>query len=124
MSYMRQVITGLPEATMDNEEQWERSLAAGKSKFRKLTIVITIADPYVERWWVSVQDVAQDTGPPFTGLLTQMCRGGLRAGAAGAIVGSVLVKTVADHLNDPEAAPYYLEKTITVLKQASRQRPS
>src|SRR2546430_17697651 len=82
------------------------------------------SDPYVERWWVSVQDVAQDTGPPFTGLLTQMCRGGLRAGAAGAIVGSVLVKTVADHLNDPEAAPYYLEKTITVLKQASRQRPS
>lgn len=124
MSYMRQVITGLPEATMDNEEQWERSLAAGKSQVRKLTIVITIADPYVERWWVSVQDVAQDTGPPFTGLLTQMCRGGLRAGAAGAIVGSVLVKTVADHLNDPEAAPYYLEKTITVLKQASRQRPS
>ena len=124
MSYMRQVITGLPETTMDNEEQWERSLAAGKSQVRKLTIVITIADPYVERWWVSVQDVAQDTGPPFTGLLTQMCRGGLRAGAAGAIVGSVLVKTVADHLNDPEAAPYYLEKTITVLKQASRQRPS
>jgi len=77
MSYMRQVITGLPEATMDNEEQWERSLAAGKSKFRKLTIVITIADPYVERWWVSVQDVAQDTGPPFTGLLTQMCRVGI-----------------------------------------------
>ena len=124
MSYMRQVITGLPETTMDNEEQWERSLAAGKSQVRKLTIVITIADPYVERWWVSVQDVAQDTGPPFTGLLTQMCRGGLRAGAAGATVGSVLVKTVADHLNDPEAAPYYLEKTITVLKQASRQRPS
>ena len=77
MSYVRQVITGLPEATMDNEEQWERSLAAGKSKFRKLTIVITIADPYVERWWVSVQDVAQDTGPPFTGLLTQMCRVGI-----------------------------------------------
>jgi len=48
----------------------------------------------------------------------------LRAGADGAIVGSVLVRTVADHLNDPEAAPYYLEKTITVLKQASRQRPS
>ncbi len=48
----------------------------------------------------------------------------LRAGADGAIVGSVLVKTVADHLNDPEAAPYYLKKTITVLKQASRQRPS
>ena len=48
----------------------------------------------------------------------------LRAGADGAIVGSVLVRTVADHLNDPEAAPYYLKKTITVLKQASRQRPS
>ena len=34
----------------------------------------------------------------------------LRAGADGAIVGSVLVRTVADHLNDPEAAPYYLKK--------------
>ena len=58
MSYMRQVITGLPEATMDNEEQWERSLAAGKSKFRKLTIIIAVTDPCVERWRVPVQDVA------------------------------------------------------------------
>src|SRR6266571_6314520 len=74
MSYVRQVVTGLPETTMDNEEQWERSLAAGKSQVRKLTMVIAIADPYVERWWVSVQDVAQDSGPPFTGLLTQTCR--------------------------------------------------
>ncbi len=79
MSYMREVITGLPETTMDNEEQWERSLAAGKSQVRKLTIVIAIADPYVERWWVSVHDVAQDSVPPFTGLLTQMCRGGIFA---------------------------------------------
>jgi len=36
MPNMQQIIMGLPEATMDNEEQWKRSLAAGKSKFRKL----------------------------------------------------------------------------------------
>jgi len=46
----------------------------------------------------------------------------LRAGADGAIVGSALVRTVAEHLNDPEAAPNYLRKTITALKQASKQR--
>jgi len=46
----------------------------------------------------------------------------LRAGADGAIIGSVLVRTVAEHLNDPGEAPYYLTKTITALKQASKQR--
>jgi len=46
----------------------------------------------------------------------------LRAGADGAIVGSALVRTVAEHLNDPEEAPNYLKKTITALKQASKQR--
>jgi len=46
----------------------------------------------------------------------------LRAGADGAIIGSVLVRTVAEHLNDPGEAPYYLKKTITALKQASKQR--
>jgi tryptophan synthase alpha chain len=46
----------------------------------------------------------------------------IRAGADGAIVGSTLVRTVADHLNDPGEAPYYLKKTITALKQASKQR--
>jgi tryptophan synthase alpha chain len=45
----------------------------------------------------------------------------LRAGAEGAIVGSALVRTVAEHLHDPEAAPYYLKKTIVALKQASKQ---
>jgi len=44
----------------------------------------------------------------------------LRAGADGAIVGSVLVRTVAEHLDDPGEAPYHLEKTISGLKQASR----
>src|SRR3989449_8768671 len=45
----------------------------------------------------------------------------LRAGADGAIVGSALVRTVAEHLDDPREAPYYLKKTITALKQASTQ---
>ena len=45
----------------------------------------------------------------------------LRAGADGAIVGSALVRTVAEHLDDPENAPYYLMKTMMALKQASRQ---
>jgi tryptophan synthase alpha chain len=46
----------------------------------------------------------------------------LRAGADGAIVGSALVRTVAEHLDDPGEAPYYLKETITALKQASKQR--
>ena len=45
----------------------------------------------------------------------------LRAGADGAIIGSALVRTVAEHLEDPREAPYYLKKTITALKQASKQ---
>jgi tryptophan synthase alpha chain len=45
----------------------------------------------------------------------------LRAGADGAIIGSALVRTVAEHLDDPREAPYYLKKTITALKQASKQ---
>src|SRR5438132_10698418 len=60
---------------MDNEEQWERSLAAGKSKFRKLTIVIAVADPCVERRWVPVQDVPQGSEPPFLrDIFIQTCR--------------------------------------------------
>jgi len=46
----------------------------------------------------------------------------LGAGADGAIVGSALVRTVAEHLGDPREAPYYLKKTITELKEASKQR--
>jgi tryptophan synthase alpha chain len=46
----------------------------------------------------------------------------LRAGADGVIVGSALVRTVAEHLEDPEEAPNYLKKTIMALKQASKQR--
>ena len=45
----------------------------------------------------------------------------MRAGADGAIVGSALVRTVAENLDDPREAPYYLKKTITALKQASKQ---
>jgi tryptophan synthase alpha chain len=45
----------------------------------------------------------------------------LRAGADGAIIGSALVRTVAEHLDHPENAPHYLRKTITALKQASKQ---
>ena len=64
---------------MDNEEQWERSLAAGKSKFRKLTIVIAVADPCVERLWVPVQNVAQGSEPPFTGSFHSNVSGGIFA---------------------------------------------
>jgi len=45
----------------------------------------------------------------------------LRAGADGAIIGSALVRTVAEHLDDPGEAQYYLKKTISALKQASKQ---
>ena len=46
----------------------------------------------------------------------------LGTGADGVIVGSALVRTVAEHLGDPSEAPYYLKKTITELKEASKQR--
>jgi len=44
----------------------------------------------------------------------------LHAGADGAIVGSALVRIVANHLADPGEAPYYLKKNISALKQASK----
>ena len=44
----------------------------------------------------------------------------LGAGADGAIVGSALVSTVAEHLDDPEKAPDDLKKTIIAFKQASK----
>ncbi len=46
----------------------------------------------------------------------------LRAGADGAIVGSALVRIVAEHLDDPREAPDHLKKTIIALKQASKHR--
>jgi tryptophan synthase alpha chain len=48
----------------------------------------------------------------------------LHAGADGAIVGSTLVKIVAEHLNEPQEAPHFLKKTITALKEASKRRGS
>ena len=45
----------------------------------------------------------------------------LGAGADGAIVGSALVRTVAEHLDDPGQAPDDLKKTIIAFKQASKQ---
>lgn len=42
------------------------------------------------------------------------------AGADGAIVGSALVRTVAEHLKNPRQAPEHLKKVITTLKQASK----
>jgi tryptophan synthase alpha chain len=44
----------------------------------------------------------------------------LRSGADGAIVGSALVRIVADHLDDPGEAPDHLKKIISALKQASK----
>jgi tryptophan synthase alpha chain len=45
----------------------------------------------------------------------------LRAGADGAIVGSALVRIVAEHLDNPGETPYHLKKNISALKQASKQ---
>lgn len=44
----------------------------------------------------------------------------LQAGADGVIVGSALVRIVANHLAEPGEAPYYLKKNISAIKQASR----
>ena len=45
----------------------------------------------------------------------------LGAGADGVIVGSTLVRTVAEHLDDPGRAPDDLKKTIMAFKQASKR---
>lgn len=45
----------------------------------------------------------------------------LEAGADGVIVGSTLVRTVAEHLDDPGQAPDDLKKTIMAFKQASKK---
>ena len=45
MPDMQQIITGLPETAMDNEEQRERSLTAGKTKLSELTRITAITDP-------------------------------------------------------------------------------
>jgi tryptophan synthase alpha chain len=47
----------------------------------------------------------------------------LRAGADGAIIGSALVRIVAEHLDDPDETPDCLKKTINPLKRASKQSP-
>jgi len=49
MPDMQQIITGLPETTMNNKEQRKRSFAVGKPELGKLTRIIVIADPYIER---------------------------------------------------------------------------
>ncbi len=49
MSNMRQVVDGLPETTVDNKEQRERSLTVGKTKLSELIGIGTIADLHIER---------------------------------------------------------------------------
>jgi hypothetical protein len=49
MPDMRQVVDGLPETTVDNKEQRERSLTVGKSKLSELIGIGTIADLHIER---------------------------------------------------------------------------
>ena len=44
----------------------------------------------------------------------------VRSGADGVIVGSALVRIVAEHLDDPSEAQYHLKKNISALKQASK----
>ena len=51
----------------------------------------------------------------------QHVSGLLGAGADGVIVGSALVRMVAEHLDDPGQAPDDLRRTIMAFKQASKQ---
>jgi len=48
---MRQVINGLPESAVDNEEQREGSHTVGKSNLSELTWITAVRDPQVERGW-------------------------------------------------------------------------
>ncbi len=58
-SNMRQVIDGLPETTVDNKEERERSLALGKPKLNELIRINAVADARVERRRCPFEDVAQ-----------------------------------------------------------------
>ena len=49
VSDMRQVINGLPESAVDNEEQRGGSHTVGKSKLSELTWITAVRDPQVER---------------------------------------------------------------------------
>ncbi len=49
MPNVGQVILGLPETPVDNEEQGERSFAVGKPKLGELTRIVAVTDPQVER---------------------------------------------------------------------------
>jgi len=51
VSGMRQVINGLPESAVDNEEQREGSHTVGKSNLSELTWITAVRDPQVERGW-------------------------------------------------------------------------
>lgn len=48
MPDVRQIILGLPKATMDNEEEGERAFTIGKPKLGELIGIIAIRDPRVE----------------------------------------------------------------------------
>jgi hypothetical protein len=49
MPNVGQVILGLPETPVDNEEQGERSFAVGKPKLSELTRIVAVTGPQVER---------------------------------------------------------------------------
>jgi hypothetical protein len=48
MPNVGQVILGLPETPVDNEEQGERSFAVGKPKLGELTRIVAVTGPQVE----------------------------------------------------------------------------
>ena len=75
MPDMRQVIFGLPETTMDNEEQRERSLTFGKSELYKLVGVVAVTQARVKSRWMSTEDAAQrsDKQDPTRSLRSIMC---------------------------------------------------
>src|SRR2546427_12862086 len=59
MADVREVILGLPETAVDNEEQWKRSFALGKPELSELARIIAIANPNVEKRWAPIQDIVQ-----------------------------------------------------------------
>jgi len=59
MTDMRQIIKGLPETTMNDEEEGERSPADGESKVGELTRVFAVGGSHVVKRWGPFQDAVQ-----------------------------------------------------------------
>ena len=56
---VRQVVYGLPETTMDHEQEREWSSTRRKAQLSKVLRARPIIDALIVVWWRSLQDVAQ-----------------------------------------------------------------